>query len=158
MEARALVRAWLVPAAVFVLASLAWVLTDGLGVKRELRDHGVTVYATVRELVEVHPAKSGPCLAAVYAFTGADGRRQQGKVGCTETEKQRLRPGATVTVTYLPDAPATHRPGDFRGYSPWREFLVTLAVVSSGALLLLVAALGVGRLLRGGRPGRADPS
>ena len=128
-----------------LVASLAWTLRDGLLVKQELKVHGVGIEATVTGLVEVNPAKSGPCLAAAYRFTDPGGDEQSGRVGCGETADQGLRPGATVHVTYLPDDPTTHRPGRFQDYSLWRELLLTLAVVGTGVLLLLLAGLAWNR-------------
>jgi hypothetical protein len=141
LKSRNLIRFWWVPALAVLVASLAWTLRDGLLVKQELKVHGVGIEATVTGLVEVNPAKSGPCLAAAYRFTDPGGGAQTGRVGCRETADRGLRPGATVHVTYLPDDPTTHRPGRFQDYSLWRELLLTLAVVGAGVLLLLLASL-----------------
>jgi hypothetical protein len=147
MGPRRVVRNWALPALVVLVASLAWVLRDGLLVKHQLKRHGVGIEATVTALVEVNPVKSGPCLTAVYRFTDPHGSEQTGKAGCRHTDEQGLAPGSRLLVTYLPDDPATHRPGAFHGYSLWRELLITLAVVGSGLLLLLLAALALARLI-----------
>ena len=152
MTARNVVRLWSLPALAVLVASLAWVLRDGLLAKQQLKAHGLAVEATVTGRVEVHPAKSGPCMTAVYRFTGPEGRERTGRVGCTRTAEQDLREGSRLTVTYLPDDPTLHRPGDFQAFSLWHELGLTLVVTGSGLLLLLLAALAWNRFGSGSQP------
>jgi len=152
MTRQQVIRAWWLPALAFVLASVAWVWRDGMLVKQQLKLHGVAVEARVTELVEAHPAKSGPCTAATYRFVDPQGDAQTGRVGCRQTAQLGLAPGSGVVVTYLPDDPATHRPGRFDSYALWRELLVTLAVTGTGALLLVLAGLALNRAVFRSRP------
>lgn len=158
MTHRSVVRLWSLPALAVLIASLAWVLRDGLLVKQQLKTHGIAIEATVIERVEVQPAKSGPCEAAVYRFTGPQGHERTGRVDCSRTAEHGLHKGSRVTVTYLPDDPSTHRPGDFRAFSLWRELLFTLVVTGSGLLLLLLAALAWNRFASSGQsPTNEEP-